>query len=180
MDDLTSFERELRDRLLAFGQAGVRPIDALAVARSTAARPTNIVETWRGRPWIGLRNGRPATVLAVALGLLLLLVTGAAVVGTRLLERTPLDGGPRLAHLVYGLGEAIYVANWDGSNPVRVAAGDPGDPCGGLIANPGLVSPDGRLLAYRSEWSDDCAGPVTQPCNAPAGPSSPPSSPSRC
>jgi Tol biopolymer transport system component len=54
--------------------------------------------------------------------------------------------------LAYGVNGDIYVADWSGSNPVRIADGRPHDDCGGLGEYWGegpIWSPDGRYLAYR-------------------------------
>jgi Tol biopolymer transport system component len=54
--------------------------------------------------------------------------------------------------LAYGMDGDIFVAEWDGSNPVRIANGRPPNECGGLGGFWGegpIWSPDGRYLAYR-------------------------------
>ena len=73
----------------------------------------------------------------------------------------PLDG---LGHLAYGLDGSIYVADWDGGNPLRIANGafDPGGAgpagCGSFGMEGPMWSPDGRYLAYRSAWDASCLG----------------------
>jgi Tol biopolymer transport system component len=62
--------------------------------------------------------------------------------------------------LVYVLDGDVYVAEEDGTDPVRVAEADRRAGCAGLRANRGLVSPDGKHIAYRTEWSDECPGTV--------------------
>jgi Tol biopolymer transport system component len=59
-----------------------------------------------------------------------------------------------LGALAYGVDGDIYVADWDGANPVRIADGRP--PNGGPGCGPAqyggegsIWSPDGRYLAYR-------------------------------
>ena len=61
---------------------------------------------------------------------------------------TPADVGA----FAYGLDGDIYVADWDGSNPVRIADGRHGEDCaviGEYWAEGSIWSPDGRYLAYR-------------------------------
>src|SRR5215211_4596220 len=58
----------------------------------------------------------------------------------------------RLGSLAYGVDGDIYVADWDGSNPVRIADGRPPNECGYSAEYWGegpIWSPDGRYLAYR-------------------------------
>ena len=91
---------------------------------------------------------------STALVLLLLiaaLVGGAILVGTRLVRPTPLPLG-HLGHLAYALDGDVYVADWDGSNSVRIADGLPGGKsgCGPAGYRSTIWSPDGRYLAYRS------------------------------
>lgn len=84
------------------------------------------------------------------------LVAGTILVGARLLEHSPLRTD-RLGHLAYGLDGDIYVADWDGRNPVRIADGLPGGKSGcglaGYWAEGPMWSPDARFLAYRSPRS---------------------------
>ena len=64
---------------------------------------------------------------------------------------------PGRGSLAYGVDGDIYVAEWDGSNPVRIADGRPPNECGAPDEySPGeywgegpIWSPDGRYLAYR-------------------------------
>ena len=77
------------------------------------------------------------------------LVGGAILVGALLFHPSPLPTG-RLGHLAYGLDGDIYVADWDGGNPIRIADGVPpdnGPGCGNYHGE--RWSPDGRHLAYR-------------------------------
>jgi len=53
----------------------------------------------------------------------------------------------RSGALAYAVDGDIYVADWDGSNPVRIAAG-------GYWAEGPIWSPDGRYLAYRAPSRD--------------------------
>ena len=107
-------------------------------------------------PRLDLRWSR-ALILLLALAL----VGGALVVGARLFQPSPLPTG-RLGHLAYGLDGDIYVADWDGRNPVRIADGlsDPGGGgpagCGTFWGEGPMWSPDGRHFAYRSAWDNSC------------------------
>ena len=79
-------------------------------------------------------------------------VTAAAFVGARLLE-TPSLPLSQLGHLAYVSDRDVFVADWDGQNPNRVADGGQGKSgCGsdGYWAEGRMWSPDGRYLAYRS------------------------------
>ena len=63
-----------------------------------------------------------------------------------------------LGHLAYGLDGSIYAADWNGRNPVRIARGAGGGAggCGSFRGEGPMWSPDGRHLAYRSAWVDEC------------------------
>jgi Tol biopolymer transport system component len=68
-----------------------------------------------------------------------------------LFQPSPLPTG-HLGRLAYSLDGDIYLADWDGSNPVRIADGLPGDgtaACGSYGGEGPMWSPDGRHLAYR-------------------------------
>ena len=110
---------------------------------------------------LGLRWSTTLIVLLVVAAL----VAGATLVGARLFQRSPLPTG-RLGHLAYGLNGDIYLADWDGGNPVKIADGTPDPGAGGPNACNGnwgegpMWSPDGRHFAYRSASGDRCAGTV--------------------
>ena len=70
--------------------------------------------------------GRPRSSWSSLLGVLL---GGALLVGARLLEPPPLPAA-RLGHLAYAVDGDIFVADWDGQNPVRIADGLPGGQVG--------------------------------------------------
>jgi Tol biopolymer transport system component len=75
---------------------------------------------------------------------------------------TPQSPGP-VGHLAYGLDGDIFVADWDGRNPVRIADGAPGfgpAACGSDWGDGPMWSPDGRHFAYRSASGDRCGGTV--------------------
>ena len=126
-----------------------------------------------GSHWIGEAHARPSSGVrplprlglpwSTAIILLLAIVAlvgGAILVGARLFQPSPLPTA-RLGHLAYGLDGDIYVADWDGKNPVRIADGLPVTGpagCGGFWAEGPMWSPDGRHFAYRSAWDDSCRG----------------------
>ena len=100
------------------------------------------------------RSGAFGLRLSAAIVLLLViaaLVAGVILVGARLFQPSPLASG-RLGHLAYGLDGDIFVADWDGGNPVRIADGPPGGKsgCGPAGYRSPIWSPNGRYLAYRS------------------------------
>ena len=73
----------------------------------------------------------PRAIVLLAAALLLALAIGAtALVGSGLVKLPDLLGGSA-ARLAYALDGDMYVADWDGANPVRVADGvPPGPGCG--------------------------------------------------
>jgi Tol biopolymer transport system component len=113
----------------------------------------------RSLPRLGVRWSM-ALILLLAL---VALLGGAILVGARLAQPPPLPTG-RLGHLAYGLDGDIYVADWDGRNPVRIADGPPILPSGDITcASYGgegpMWSPDGRYLAYRQDGAS-CPGAI--------------------
>jgi Tol biopolymer transport system component len=86
----------------------------------------------------------------------MLVAGGAVLVGAPVVEPTPVPGAT-LGKLAYAVDGDIFLADWDGSNPVRIADGLPGGKSGcgsaGFWAEGPMWSPDGRHLAYRSPRS---------------------------
>jgi Tol biopolymer transport system component len=113
-----------------------------------------------------IRRARRRLVLNATVGTLVgLAVLAGAFAGLRAIQAAPTPADPpaptpgRLGSLTYGFDDDIYVADWDGSNPVRIADGHPptGPPgCGpaeyGGVGS--IWSPDGRYLAYRHSNCD--------------------------
>ena len=174
------FDRTLADWFEADARSPVpagsldRVLDPTRRRRPRPAWLAGMGSDWVGEaPEAGSRSGArslPRWGLRWSTALILLLaiaalVGGAILVGARLLQPSPPPTG-RLGHLAYGLDGDIYLAEWDGRNPVRIADG-PADPGGGSPAACGrfwgegpMWSPDGRHLAYRSAWDDICQGNV--------------------
>jgi Tol biopolymer transport system component len=101
----------------------------------------------RSLPRLGLRWSTAVILLLVIAAV----VGGAILVGARLVQSSPLPTG-RLGHLAYGLDGDIYLADWDGRNPTRIAHAPPDGPadCYGFGGEGRMWSPDGRHIAYRS------------------------------
>jgi len=115
------------------------------------------------------RNRRITGVVAAAVVVTLTLVVGLA--SQRLQSADPVPAAPHpttaplptaqvpgtLGRLAYEMDGDIFVADADGSNPVRIADGAaPGvdGNCPGYWVEGPLWSPDGRYLAYRGHGSD--------------------------
>jgi Tol biopolymer transport system component len=108
---------------------------------------------------------RKAFFIAIAV-----LVVGMGIAGVRALQTAPTPADPppptpnpeSLGDLAYALNGDIFVAEWDGSNPVKIADGRPATDCHGIgeyFADGPIWSPDGRYLAY---WHTDCNAPPFQ------------------
>ena len=182
MTDL-DFDAQLERQVRRYAEAGVRPVDAFAIAEASIARPVRRTGEWLGRGG----PASPALGFAVVL-LVIALVGGAILVGTGLILPPPLptnfvldpslpapdpsvpspepnssitppspippetatppppgviDRDPGL--LAYSKDGDIYLASWDGLDPIRVADGE-----GAGYGGPSW-SPDGQHFAY---WAD--------------------------
>ena len=111
-----------------------------------------------------LRRARRRAVLTITSSVAIaVLVVGMGIAGVRALQTAPTPADPPtptpggLGSLAYEGDGGIYVADWDGSNPVRITDGRPtngDDGCGsGGYAEGSIWSPDGRYLAY---WHQSC------------------------
>ena len=148
---------------------GTEPADGLAQALAGAHR-RRPRPAWLAGPgshwgWATPRHGPRVSARAlVAIAVLVALLGGALVVGARLLvPPTPLPA--RLGQLAYAAEGDIFLADWEGAKPIRIADGLPGSKSGcgsaGFWAEGPMWSPDGRFLAYRSPRSQvDCDRPA--------------------
>jgi Tol biopolymer transport system component len=73
-------------------------------------------------------------------------------------ERPATPSPMALGALAYPLDGDIYLADWDGSNRVRIADGRSSDDCNEYWSEGPMWSPDGRYLAYRHTNCQDAAG----------------------
>jgi Tol biopolymer transport system component len=155
MNDQTDFEARLRAALDRYAGHAALQVDATAVVAAATARRSIMPRTWSLAPARGWAS-------FVLLGLLLAAVIGGALlVGARLFQSPPPHAV--LGRLAYALDGDIYVAEWDGRNPVRIAAAAPhlrGE-CRTYTADGPMWAPDGRHLAYREEGNDSCPGRVS-------------------
>jgi Tol biopolymer transport system component len=135
-----------------------RAVDRMESVRQ---RPAFLVRTGlRGREFALPDLSRQARLLFLAV-LLLIVVGATAAVGARLVLPAPSPLDIRLG-LAYALDGDVYLARPDGSDPVRIVDADSGigpyTACRDLYLERGLVSPDGRHIAYRLNGTSDAAG----------------------
>jgi Tol biopolymer transport system component len=142
---------ELRERFRTLDTLEVP--DVLSRARSIGPRSPDPEPTPRVR-----RVG--AYVLAAVIATLAVIAVARALdqPGRPADDPTPTPTPGSLGSLAYTVDGDIYVADWDGSNPVRIANGDPVsrvDDCNRVdySIEGSIWSPDGRYLAY---WRSSC------------------------
>jgi hypothetical protein len=90
-----------------------------------------------------------------------LLLLGLAIAGGALLAAGQLTPRPRLGdaggRLAYILDGVIYLADWDGHDPVRLGGASlSADSCDEVLLEGDVWSPDGRYIAYRSGHGTGC------------------------
>lgn len=156
MDDMTDFEWQLSAEFSEL-MGPVGPVDDAAIFEAiTASQPPK----WRMQSMFSATRFVVAGAVVALFGAFLLagmpsqpraddLVPGASI----------LASDP--PGLIYMLDGDIYMAEEDGTDPVRIVDGDADAECGGPRDNRGLVSPDGRHIAYRSGWPDGCPETVS-------------------
>lgn len=191
MTSKDDFEPRFEQRLRRFAALAETRPEPEVVVRAVAARSSSGASRDAGRafqPRIGTANARSRTLLLVAVLAVGSIATAVVAGGfpqapvvapatspppAAIATPIPSLEAPvhvsallpgRLGHLAYGLDGSIYVANSNGTNPVRIAHGafeqggaGPGA-CGSYGIEGPMWSPDGRHLAYRSAWDASCHG----------------------
>jgi Tol biopolymer transport system component len=116
-----------------------------------------------------LRRARRRVVLTIASSVAIaVLAVGMGIAGVRALQSAPTPADPptptptpaELGALAYAVDGDIFVAEWDGSNAVKIADGRPRNGCQDEYWAEGpMWSPNGRFLAFRHS---DCASGDSQ------------------
>jgi Tol biopolymer transport system component len=119
-------------------------------AATISATPTEVPKAIRRARRRLTRNAAVGTLVGLA-------VLAGVLAGVRTIQTAPTPADPptpipaTLGSLAYGLDGDIYVADWDGSNAVKIADGRPPSECrdiGEYWWEGPIWSPDGRYLAY--------------------------------
>lgn len=154
MDEMTAFERHLSAELGEMAGPG-RRIDGMAVVSAVATQsPARRIQAM----FSATKFVVAGAVVALLGGFLLAGLPSQPPADVQAPAASAVSGAPGL---IYVLDGDVYVAGEDGTDPVRIIDGDDDSECAGLRGNRGLVSPDGRHIAVRSEWSDACPGTVS-------------------
>ena len=145
-------------------------IDERQLREMLERRAESISPTPTDEPTAIRRARRRLALNATVGGFVILAVVAGALAGLQTIQATPTRVEPAtpppapagLGSLAYGIDGDIYVAEWDGSNAVRIADGRSPKECvgeggqwGGEYWGEGSMwSPDGRYLAYRRRNCD--------------------------
>jgi Tol biopolymer transport system component len=149
MDEMTDFDHRFGERVRAFARTGVRPVDPAAVAHAVSTGRHRGRETGASLRRRGLALDRRGWAIAVALGLLVVLLSGVLLAGARPHTPAPLVVPGWIAFTVSEATTAqsddldIWLVALD--REARRAVGTETDTVDQLCP---AFSPDGRNLAY--------------------------------
>lgn len=120
--DMTPFERDLSNRLHAYGDIDVAPANSLSIARETmaAGRPFRLATAWTSL--------RPAVRIAIAFALLSALVVGVVIIGGQLLERRLAVEPPPTPPTAGSVLDPTLEGEWLAAKPDNLSFGDPSGP----------------------------------------------------
>ena len=91
---------------------------------------------------------------ALVVLLLALAIVGGSILVAAQIAPQPAPRDPRLAYIADG---TLYLADWEGRNPIRLdGASWSAGGCGSVFSEGPVWSPDGRFLAYRVGWGTEC------------------------